>query len=183
MRALTEREKRTVRFAVAAIAVYLVLFFGVRVWRQMEAKRSDYEWLVVDARRLKRDLLPYENRVLLNQKLKGELRMDPAKLSRATVVAEASSAIQKAASSGKVQLGPMRENPARSSAKELSSIQLEGSGPVPAVMEFLQQLPTLGYPLVIDSVQLTPESKPGMIKLSLTIVILDAQQWLAAAAN
>jgi hypothetical protein len=129
------------------------------------------------AQRLKRDLQPYENRILLAQKLKENFRMEPEKLSRASVVAEASAAIQKAAGSIKVQLGQVRESAARPSAKELVSMQLEGSGPVPAVMTFLHRLETLGYPVVIDSLQISGDARPGMIKLSLTIVILDFEQW------
>jgi hypothetical protein len=178
MRAITEREKRTIRFAAIILVAYLVLFFGLRVVRNLETQRSDYQRLVVEAQRLKRDLLPYENRVLLAEKFKENYRMNPAKLTRSTIVAEASAAIQKAASSGKVQLGPMREAPARASAKELTSIQLEASGQVAAVISMLHRLPTLGFPLMVDSVQITPESKPGNVKLSLTVIILDAEQWL-----
>ena len=177
MTTLTDREKRTVRLAAAAIAVYLVLFFGVKLWKSFEARRTEYQQLSTDAQRLKRDLQPYENRVLLAQKLKENFRLDPAKLSKASLVAEASAAIQKAALGIKVQLGQVRESAARPSAKELASMQLEGSGPVPAVMTFLSQLETLGYPLIIDAVQLSPEARPGMIKLNLTIIILDFESW------
>jgi hypothetical protein len=183
MRPITEKEKRTIRLAAIGLVLYLALFFGLRVWKKLEAQRSDYQRLTAEAQRLKRDLLPYENRVLLAEKLKQTYRMNPGKLSRSTVVAEASAAIQKAAASVKVQLGPMREAPARASAKELSSIQLEASGPIPAVMTMLHRLPTLGFPLIVDSVQLAPESKPGNVKLSLTIIILDAQQWLKETTN
>src|SRR5436190_10666290 len=96
---LTDREKRSVRLAAVGIAIYLALFFGARGWKSLEAKRSEYQQLSVDAQRLKRDLQPYENRILLAQKLKENFRMDPEKLSRASVVAEASAAIQKAAGS------------------------------------------------------------------------------------
>jgi hypothetical protein len=93
-------------------------------------------------------------------------------------VAEASAAIQQSALTGQVQLGPIRESPPRPSAKELASMQLEGIGPVPAVMKFLHRLETLGYPLILDSVQINPDAtKPGMVKLNLTIVILDFEQW------
>ena len=95
MPALTQREKRTVRLAGLAIAIYLVLFFGLRVWKHLEAGRAEYQQLQVDARRLKRDLQPYENRILLVQKLKENFRMNPRKLSRSSLVAEASAAIQK----------------------------------------------------------------------------------------
>jgi hypothetical protein len=177
MAALTHREKRTVRLAAIAITIYLALFFGLRAWKSLEARRSEYQQLSIDAQRLKRDLQPYENRILLAQKLKENFRLEPEKLSRASVVAEASAAIQKAAGSIKVQLGQVRESAARPPAKELVSMQLEGSGPVPAVMAFLHRLETLGYPVIIDSLQISGDARPGMIKLNLTIVILDFEQW------
>src|SRR5437773_38195 len=87
------------------------------------------------------------------------------------------------------------ESPARPSAKELASIQLEISGQVQAVITLLHRLDTLGYPLIIDSVQINsgagrqsgpaggrtgpmePTGAPGMVKISLTIVILDYDPW------
>jgi hypothetical protein len=178
MPALTDREKRTIRLAGIAIAIYLVLFFGAGAWKRLETKRSAYQQLQVDAHRLKRDLMPYENRILLAQKLKENFRMNPQKFLRASLVAEASAAIQKEAGSLKVLLGQVRESAARPSAKELASMQLEGSGPVPAVMTLLHRLETLGFPLVVDSLQITPEAaKPGVVKLNLTIIILDFESW------
>ncbi len=175
---LTQRDQRTIRFAALAMAVYLVLFFGWRGWALLEARRAEYQKLLTDGQRLKAELLPYENKVLLTQKLKETFHLEPQKLSKTTVVAEASAAIQKAATSGGVQVGPIRETPARSSAKELTSMQLEGVGPVPAVMGLLHRLGTLGFPLVIDSLQFTPDpSKPGNLKVHLTIVILNFDQW------
>jgi hypothetical protein len=174
---ISERDKRTLRIAGIGIAIYLVLFFGVSGWKRLEAKRAEYRDLVANAQRLKREVQPYENRVLLAHKLKESFKMDPQKLSRLTVVADASAAIQKAAQSGKVQLGPIRESAGRASGKELTSIQLEGTGPVAAIIGFLQKLESLGYPLVVDAVQLTPEKKPGALKMNLTIVILDFEQW------
>lgn len=183
MLTISERDKRTLRVAGAGIVIYLLLFFGVSAWKRLEARRSEYRDVLASAQRLKREVQPYENRVLLAQKLKGTFKMDPQKLSRLTLVADASAAIQKAAQSGKVQLGPIRESPGRASGKELTSIQLEGTGPVPAIMGFLHQLETLGYPLVVDAVQLTPESKPGSLKMNLTIVILDFEQWKEEVPN
>lgn len=181
MPALTERETRTVRLAGLAIAIYLTLFFGVRFWKHLEAARAEYQQLEVDARRLKRDLQPYENRILLVQKLKETLRMNPQKLSRSSLVAEVSAAIQKEAGGLKILLGQVRESAARPSAKELASIQLEGAGPIPAVMTLLHRLGTLGYPVIVDSVQITGDmTKPGMVKLNLTIIILDFESWKSA---
>ena len=104
--------------------------------------------------------------------------MDPAKLDRSAIVAGASSAIQKAAAGGGFQLGPIRETPTRGSGRELASIQFEGSGPVKAAAGLLHSLKTLGYPLVIDSAQFTSDpTRPGQLKLKLTVVILDFDQW------
>ena len=92
-------------------------------------------------------------------------------------MADASAAIQKAATTGGIKLGPVRESPARASNKELASMQLEGIGPVAGVLGLLSRLESLGYPLVVDTVQITPQNQPGSVKLSLTIVILDFDQW------
>ena len=178
MPTLTQREQRTIRIAATGIAIYLGLFFGYLLFKQLEARRAAYRALVLEAEALKRDLAPYENRVLLTQKLKDTFRLEPRKLSRTTLVAEASAAIQKAAQSSGIQVGPIRESPARTSAKELASMQFEGVGPVPAIVALLHRLEVLGYPLVVDSVQLNADpTKPGMVKLNLTIVILDFDQW------
>lgn len=177
MRTLTDREKRTIRLGAAVIAIYVVLFGGFQLWKFLSTRHSDYQRLLVQAEALKREVRVYEDRALVVRKMMEGFRMDPARLSRLTVVAEASAAIQKAALGGGVQLGPVRESAARPSSKELASMQLEGTGPVPAVMGLLSRLESVGYPLVIDSVQLTPDTKPGQLKLSLTILILDFEQW------
>jgi hypothetical protein len=146
-------------------------------WKSFNQGRADYLKLRQDAEKLKREVDVYTNRVLRAQKLMEGFQMDPAKLYRTSVVAQASAAIQKAATSGGMAVGPIRESPARGSNKELASMQLEGSGPVPAVMAFLSRLESVGFPVVIDSVQLTPDMRPGQLKLTLTLVILDFDQW------
>jgi hypothetical protein len=178
MRTLTIHEKRTVRIAGIGIAIYLALFGGFRVWAFLQKKRSDYKQLVQDAQSLKQKLQPYEDKVLVIKKLMEAFHMDPAKLSRATLVADTSAAIQRAATGGGVQLGPIRETAARPAAKELAAMQIEALGPVPALMTFLHRIDSLGYPLIIDSVQIGSDpTKPGMVKLTMTLVILDFQQW------
>jgi hypothetical protein len=177
MRTLTNREKRSIRFGAAAVAIYLLLFGGLQVWKYFGKRHSDYQQLVRQAEALKQEVRVYEDRSLVAKKMMEGFHMDPAKLLRATVVADASAAIQKAAMGGGVQLGPVRESPARPSSKELASMQLEGTGPVPAVMGLLSRLESIGFPLIIDTVQLTPDMKPGHLKVSLTILILDFEQW------
>ena len=113
MRTLTPHEKRTVRFGAAAIAIYLLLFGGFQVWKYFAKTRADYQQLLSQADHLKQEVRLYDDRVLAVKKLMESLRLDPAKLARTSVVAEASAAIQKAAMGGGVQVGPVRESPAR----------------------------------------------------------------------
>jgi hypothetical protein len=178
MRALSQREKRTVRLGATALAIYLLVFCGVHVWNALAKRHSDYQQLLAEAQNLRRKVVLYQVKVQHIRKLMEEFRMDPAKLARASVLAQASAAIQSAALGGGVQLGPVRESPARPSSKELGSIQLEAAGPAPALLKFVQQTHSLGYPLIIDSMQIGSEpARPGQVKLNLTIVILDFDQW------
>jgi hypothetical protein len=181
---LTERDKRTIRRAAVGLSIYLVLFFGFRGWKHLEAARADYEGLLLEAETLSLQVQEYDDKALLIEKLQRNLQVNVSELTKATVVGEVSAAIQKAAQAGSIQLGPIRESPARASAKELASMQLEGVGPVPALMTLLHRLNTLGYPVIVDSLLLTPEpSKPGMMKLNLTIVIMDFEQWKKEEGN
>jgi hypothetical protein len=174
MRPLTDREKRTLRFAGIGIAIYLVLFGGFQVWKFFDKKRADYRQLVVEAQLLRQKIQPYQDKVLVVKKLMEEFHMDPAKLKKETVVSDASAAIQKAAKAGGLQIGPVRESPAPGSGKALATVQLESSGQVPAVLAFLAGLNSIGFPVVVDAVQFTADnSRPGQLKMNLTILILD----------
>jgi hypothetical protein len=178
MRALTTQEQRTVRWAAIGIGIYLVLFCGYQIWASLGKHSAAYQQLVAEAGSLRQELKPYDDRVLVAQKMMGDFHLDPAKLTRATVVGEASEQLQKTAASSGIQVGSIRESPAKTSAKELATLQFEGAGPIPAVMGLLKRMDTLGYPLLIDSVQVTPDPmRPNQIKIILTVVILDFEQW------
>jgi len=178
MRALTPREQRTVRFGGIALAAYLVIFGAMQVWTFVSRKHAEYQQLLGEARTLRQKVTVYQAKAQHLQKLMESFQMDPAKLSRETVLGQASAAIQRTAMGGGVQIGPVRESPGRPSTKELGWIQLEAMGPVPALLKFMQQTRSLGYPLVIDTMQISSEpSRPGPIKLSLTFIVLDFDQW------
>ena len=178
MRPLTKREQRTIRIGAAIVAVYLLASGGVEVGRYCERARVDYARLTREAQNLKQQVHKYESKTEAARKLMETFKMDPARLSRTTMVAEASAAIQKAAAAGGVAVGPMRESPARSANKELATVQMEATGAPPAVTALLGRLETLGFPLIIDNVQMTAEPmRPGAVKVNLTIVILDFDQW------
>lgn len=174
MRPLTEREKRIVRMAGAGIVIYLALFYGGRFF---EKSRSEYRQLVTEAENLRRQTLPFENKVQVVKKLMDDFHMDPAKLKKVTVVADASAAIQNRAKTGGVQLGPIRESMTPGQGKGLATVQLEGSGQIPAMLAFLGGLDRIGFPVIVDSVQFTAViGRPGQVKMNLTIIILDFDQ-------
>lgn len=197
---MNDRDKKTIRIAGLAIAIYLAGFFGFKMWRKGGAGQDDYKTLARQAERLQAEVRAQENKVLMFDKLTELYQLDPRKIKRETLVADASAAIQTAAQQGGIVLGPLREAPARSSGRELTTIQVEGAGQANAVLGLLHRLRTLGYPLIIDSVQIgppaagatprgpggpmsgpppgmTPPARPGMVKINLSITILNYDQW------
>jgi hypothetical protein len=178
MRTLTQREKRTVRLGAIGLVLYLAVFGGVQVWKVLANRQFEYQQLLTEVHNLRQKTALYQVKVQHIQKLMDSFRMDPTRLTRASVMAQASAAIQSAAIGGGVQVGPIRESPGRPSSKELGSIQLEAVGPAPALLKFVQQTHSLGYPMIIDSMQIGSEpSRPGQVKLNLTLVILDFELW------
>ncbi len=155
MRTLTASEKRTIRLAAIVLAVGLALSGGIKVWKFFGKRRADYSQKVAEARLLKSEARGYADKAAAVKKLMDDFHLDPAKLAKNSVVAGASAAIQKAATSGGLQPGPIRESPGRPANKELATIQFEGTGQVASVMSLLHRLPLLGYPLVIDAMQIT----------------------------
>src|SRR5260370_25853062 len=139
MHTLTPRAKRTVGLGGAAIVMYLALLCGMQGRKYVAQKQSEYQKLLTEAQNLRRQVELYQRKVLHIQKLMEGFRMDPAKLARPSVVAQASAALQSAALAGGVQIGPIRESPGRPASKELGSIQLEAAGPAPALLKFVQQ--------------------------------------------
>jgi hypothetical protein len=184
MRALTSSEKRTIRYAASGISIYLALLGGIKVWKFLSHQRADYVRMVAEARQLKTETALDADEAAVVKKLMDEFQFDPSKLSTNSVVADASAAIQKAAASGGVKPGPIRESPGRTSGRDLATIEFEGSGPAPAVISLLHRLPLLGFPLVIDSVQITPDAmRPDQVKLSVTVIVLDFQDWKKPEAH
>ena len=172
---MTAREKKIVQWGAVGVALYLLLFFG---FRSSKGTRADYERFVNDEQSLEQEFQRLETKRLQLEKLNETFKIDPAKFSNTTVVSDVSSAIQNAAAGGGVMIGPIRESSARASAREITSIQIEAAAPVPAIMKFLHQVNTLGFPLLIDSLQINPDNtRPGNIKLNLTVVVLDYEQW------
>ena len=178
MPALSERDQRTIRIAAIGIAIYLGIFFGIRGWKRLEARRTNYRQLLERVQREEQAARVYETKVMLFEKYRDAFRLDPARLPKETLVAEASAALQNAARQDGIELGPVRETPGRGAGRELATIQFDGSGPLPAALGLIHKVQTLGFPIVIDSLQLTADpAKPGTLKLNATLVILNFEFW------
>jgi cell division protein FtsB len=178
MRTLSSSEKRTIRLAAIVLGAAFILFAGQKICRFLAQQRASYTNLLQQVKQRRAELKPYPNRVQDIQKMMENFHMDPNTLSRTSVVAEASAAILKAATAGQVQLGPIRETAARSNSKELATMQLDCTGKIASVLAFLHRFESIGYPIIIDSVQLTAEPmKPGLLKAHLALIILDFEQW------
>ena len=171
--AMSDRDRRTVRFAALAIAVYLVLFGGFKAWSYCEQKRTDYRQLQATARELRDRAITYQQKVLVAKKLMEDLHLDPARLPREKTMSGASEAIQQAAMGRGFGISSIRETPAHGSGQVLATIQLEGAGPPAGALAFLAGLNTIGFPVVVDSVQFAAMGAPGVMKMNLTIIILD----------
>ncbi|HEV7924074.1 MAG TPA: hypothetical protein VGR14_01885 [Verrucomicrobiae bacterium] len=179
-RQLTPKEKRTIRIAAVGVAIYLVLFFGSSLWSFFTDRREAYDNLVQQATDLRNVIKPYEEKTGTASNLMDRFHMDPVQLKRASVLAEASAAIQHAAAAGRVGLGPIRETPGRPSAREAGSIQFEGNGQIAAVMGLLHNLDHIGFPVIIDNLELTSNPQmPNGMKVKMTIVVLDFDAWKA----
>lgn len=178
MRTLNEQEKRTIRLGAAVLMVGLLVAGGIWVFKRAESRRASYQSLVTEAKDMRQEIDRYQDKAALARELMNNFHLDPMALARTSLVAQASSAIQKAAGDAGVGAGTIRESVAHGSSKEIASIQFEGMGQVPAVMAFLYQLERAGAPLIVDSVQISSDSRrPGAVKVNLTILVLDFDQW------
>ena len=90
MRTLTHSEKRTVRFALVGLSIYLVLFGGFHAGKYLEGKRAEYRKLVEEANTLKQRVKPYQEKAEVVRTLMETFHLDPAKLSKSSIVGEAS---------------------------------------------------------------------------------------------
>jgi hypothetical protein len=177
-RPLTPREKRTLRLGFGGLAVYLVLFYGTKGWSWLEARRAEYAAVGLSAEQVQLEILREQSKALRLQNLKTETRIDLAKLSEETAVGEARGAIQKAAQACGLQISSAKESPGRGAGGDLATIQLEGLGPSPGVLQFLHNLRSLGYPVVVDKLQIHMAGvERGQAKLSLSATVLSFKDW------
>lgn len=184
MKQLTDSERRTLRLGAIALGIYLVAFFGLRWFRAAETVRREYAGLRNTATTLRAEAERYQIRADRLDRLMNRLQMEPGTIRTNSVVGEASSALQKAAQSQGLQVTSIRESLSRASERELGSIQLDAAGPPPAVLGLLARLNTLGVPVLVESVQFSSNPRgPGQVKFTLTLVVLDFEQWKPREAS
>lgn len=182
-RTLTASEKRTIRYGAMVILIFLALFGGLKVCKFIAGLRTHYQAMVAEARQLRMDAALDADEAAAVKKMMTDFHLDPATLSTNSAVAEANAAIQQAAKTGGVQIEAIHESTGGSSAKELGTIQFQGSGQSPSVVTLIRQLPLLGSPLVIRSLQLTADPmRPGQMKLNVTVVVLNFDDWKKGGA-
>ncbi len=175
---LTDRDRRTIRLASIGVSLYLVAFLGLKVLLFLGEQRASYARLRQEAVALRQRFDLYQSRAVRLERLMNSFQMDPSRLNATTLVADASAALQQTAMQGGLQLGPIRETLSRTSEREMGTIQLEASGQVPQLMTFLHRLRSLGFPVVIDSLQISPEPRrPGSFKINLGLILLNYQRW------
>jgi hypothetical protein len=179
MRALSEREKRTVRFGAILVAGYLAVFYGSKGIRVLEEKRAEYRSRVLEAEDLKVSVLRETRKGVELRKLRESLRVRPEELRQETVVGDASAAIGKAAQAAGIQLGPTKETRATAArATEIGSIGIEGQGSIASAIGFIHGLREIGFPIIVDSVQLkTSPGGVGQVAISMNILVLDYAAW------
>src|SRR5438093_9751658 len=100
MRALTPQEKRTIRIAATVLGAFLIFLVGQRAWKWVGGQRSAYRQQIKEIETIRAEIKPYEARIAVLTNLMQRFKMDPAKLSKASLVADASAAIQKTAAGG-----------------------------------------------------------------------------------
>ena len=184
MRTLTPREKRTVQIAAILLGVYLALFYGTGIWRSLESARVEYRGLQASTESLNLKILRAQKKAKRFARLGQTWGIHGDRLEGSTIVTEAREAIERAAKECGVGLGASKETPGRSSSRALRVFQIEGVGKTEAVMGFLHKLRTLGYPLVIDRLNIdTKKMKPGQVRLALSVAILNFKAWKAAEKN
>jgi hypothetical protein len=171
---LSPRDKRTLRLAALGLAVYLVAFYGFQGLRFLEGLRRSDDELRAQLRVLELDRRRAATRRVQVEKLRRALHVEIERLEPESVVAGALAAIQRSAQAHAVDVESSREVSAGGpSATSRARLEIHGAGLASAVLRFVAELDTLGYPLAADHMTLTASaSKPGGVEMSLHVVVL-----------
>lgn len=177
---MTQSEKKLVQITAIGLGLYLVFFFGAGSLKKYENQLAEHHKKQRTIRDLNLKLKPYGNRVLLLEKLRKEMNLEVRFLDIPDFGALASEAIQRCARSHSVNIGPFRE----STAATGTSIRFEASGQGASIHKFIKGVTTSGYPVLIESLQVqTMDGKPGQLKLSINLLVLNFKSWKSGVKN
>lgn len=175
---MTDHDKKVIRFACIGLIAYLAIFYGRGAFSGLEAKRAAYMNARNEAKEFHKKLKPYETQLLLLEKLRKDRQINLEELNSDTLVADASTAIQIAANQCGVALGPLQETPSRGDASTLTMFRLSGEGPIDGVVNLIYTLRRIGFPLIIDSLNLDGGEFGGDTqKFDLELRIIDYNNW------
>ena len=175
---MSERDKKLIRFTSIGLGIYLVIFFGFELLAKAEEARRSYKALVSEARNFNDMLKPYETRILLLEKLRKDLNVEPGGLDSETLVADVSAAIQEAAGQCGLGLGPLQESPSRATGATLTTMRLSGEGQIESIIKFVHAAPRLGFPILIETLNVSgDESSGAQRRFDMELRVLDYKNW------
>ncbi len=178
---ISEKDKRTIRWASIGIIIYLLVFYGGLGIKKLKTRSADYQELSKKAAQLKVDLQNYETEMIRLQKLKRSFNFNPSSEFEETLVSEVSAAIQESAKRNRIKLKFINESGARPSSAIRASMRMEGEGAMTSVIRFLDGMGRLGFPLFVESVQIEGGGRrPGQLQFNLEALILDYNAFKAS---
>ncbi len=178
MQTLNDKEKRTIRYGAIALSIYLLAFYGKGCLGGLETQRDHYATLTQEVREWDAYQETLETKRLLLEKMRGRFALDLASVSSSTLVADTSAAIQSTLQASGFQIGPVRESPGRATSHEAAFLRFETTGPAKAALLLIHRLERVGFPILIDSLQMKQDpKKPGMMELTFQVVVLDYSRW------
>jgi hypothetical protein len=183
VRKLTARERRLIRFSALGLGLYLIAYLGFAAFRGLEELRAEHgalrRYVQSSDERLARALVEQQRLARLRRQCPLALE----RLDQKTVVGDARVALEQAAKSCGVSLATVRETPGRLRALEHTVFQVSGGGKDQNVVRFVDRMHRLGYPFVLDNVQVKAAKAPGQVTFSFSAALLDFARWSGEEAR
>ncbi len=178
MAKLNAREQRIVKWALVLVPLYLLLFYGLAGVRALEEQRKEFGNIQLEAEEVELRITKEAKKYKRLKRMREEWSLHLKELNTATLVTSAREAVQSAASKCGVGLGNSQEMGRGNNNDLLRVIQMQGSGKTEAVLRFLYLCPRLGYPLLLDNLQIKGvPGKPGRLTLTFSLAIVNTDRW------
>ena len=176
MAQLTARERRLIRGAAIVMVLYLFVFYGIKGVNWLDTKRTEHTQLTGELASLETQSLRELKKSKEFRDLQKRAGIDFATLSDEGLVTRSRNAIQSLAGRHSVGLSPIRESQGRSRA-QLRQFQIDGKGSAKQVLGFLNELDSIGVPLVVDRVHVKRQKSPRKLEVQMTVSLLSFPEW------